>query len=733
MVFNPLLQVFRDSPKEYPKKFQKILANLGDKNITEQRIQFLWKAYQFGEKAHKNQNRRSGEPYFYHCIETAIILAEWRLDCDTVVAGLLHDCIEDTDVKREDLEKEFNSNVAELVEGVSKLSGIKFHSRQEKQAENFMKMFLSVAKDIRVILIKFADRLHNIRTIHHLPLIKQRRIAIETRDVFAALAHRLGMGKLKSELEDLTLSVLDPDTAKLLHKKIKATKSEREKYIDEFAKPIQDTFDEFKIQSRIFGRPKHFYSIYRKMKKRGIEFEEIFDLLAIRVIVGKIEECYAALGIIHQIYTPLQENFKDYIATPKNNGYQSIHTTVFGKNGKMVEVQIRTEEMDKTAEIGVAAHWAYKESDSVIVKDDGINRQMRWLRELVEALQSEEKDPEELLNLLKIDLFQDEIFVFTPRGDVMQLNIGSTPVDFAFAVHSQVGFRCIGAKINSKIVPLNTKLSNSDTVEIITSASQTPNQAWLKFVQTTKAKAHIKRWVKKDQYEQSIKLGLEIIEKTLRRVKKIRLLNEIKKSPKTMGFNSEDLIFSAVAKGQITVRDIIKKYEPIDEIGDDELRWDEDSLTSKFLSKARGLAKGIVIDGIDDAMITFGNCCSPIPGDPIIGYVTRGRGVTVHRNTCHNIPMLENKDRFVNVEWDTKKNQAFIVRLKIVGEDRKHFLKNITEAISVLNVNIVSVDIKSDEGIGTGVFVLQIRDTKQLAKVKNKIKLVPGLIYLERN
>ncbi|MBL7023253.1 MAG: bifunctional (p)ppGpp synthetase/guanosine-3',5'-bis(diphosphate) 3'-pyrophosphohydrolase [Candidatus Marinimicrobia bacterium] len=733
MVFNPLRHIFRDSSKEYPKKFQKILTNLDNKNITDDNIQFLWKAFQFGEKAHKNQRRRSGEPYFNHCIETATILAEWKLDCDTVVAGLLHDSIEDTDVNRTDLENEFNLNVAELVEGVSKLSGIKFHSRKEKQAENFMKMFLSVAKDIRVILIKFADRLHNMQTIHHLPLIKQRRIAIETRDVYAALAHRLGMGKLKSELEDLSLSVLDPDTAKLLHKKIKATKSEREKYIEEFAKPIHSTFKEFQIESKIFGRPKHFYSIYKKMKKRGIEFEEIFDLLAIRVIVDKVEECYAALGIIHQIYTPLQDNFKDYIATPKNNGYQSIHTTVFGKNGKMVEVQIRTEEMDKTAEIGVAAHWVYKESGSVIVKDDGINRQMRWLRELVEALQGEEKDPEELLNLLKIDLFQEEIFVFTPRGDVMQLNVDSTPVDFAFAVHSQVGFRCIGAKINSKIVPLNTKLVNGDTVEIITSENQKPNQAWLKFVKTTKAKSHIKRWVKKAQHEHSIKLGREMTEKTLRRLKQLKIIDDIKKSPKTMGFNSEDLIFSAVAKGQITVRDIIQKYAPVDEAQDDGIGWDEESLTTKFLSKARGLAKGIVIDGIDDTMITFGNCCSPIPGDSIIGYVTRGRGVTVHRNTCHNIPMLENKDRFINVEWDTKKNQAFIVRLKIVGEDRKHFLKNITEAVSTLNVNIVSVDIKSEEGIGTGIFILQIRDTKQLAKVKNKIKLVPGLIYLERS
>ena len=509
---------------DYPKDFHQIINNLNlEKEQDAQTFDRLWRAYQFGSHAHRDQKRRSGEPYFTHCAAVGAVLASWNMDIDTIIAGLLHDTIEDTNVTRDNIVELFNEDVATLVEGVSKLSGIKFSSRQEKQAENFMKMFLSVAKDLRVIIIKFADRLHNMSTINHLPLIKQRRIAIETRDVFAPLAHRLGMNKLKMELEDLILQVLEPDEYNQLVKKVKATKNQREQYIEEFSLPIKGELEKYDIKSEVFGRAKHFYSIYGKMIRRNKKFEELFDLFAIRIIVKKVSDCYAVLGAVHQLYTPLQERFKDYIATPKSNGYQSIHTTVFGKKGKMVEIQIRTEEMDQTAEVGVAAHWVYKESSSNS-QGGQIDKHVSWLRELVDILQNENNNPDEFLKLLKVDLFQNEIFVFTPQGDVIQLPTSSTPVDFAFSVHTQVGLHCIGAKVNGKIVPLNTQLQNGDSIEVITSESQTPSYAWLKFVQSSKAKSHIKRWVKKEQFEQSIQLGREIVEKTLRRLKKLYIL-----------------------------------------------------------------------------------------------------------------------------------------------------------------------------------------------------------------
>ena len=734
MVLNTLKKILPSKGNGFPKPFQKILSIITENSeINDESINQIWKAYELSKGAHKGQKRRSGEPYFTHCVEVGITLAQWHLDTDAIIAGLLHDTIEDTDVTKEKIVQEFGEEIANLVEGVTKLSGIKFNSRQQKQAENFMKMFLSVANDIRVIIIKFADRLHNMKTIGHLPLIKQRRIAIETRDVYAPLAHRLGMWKLKAELEDLVLETIEPAVYKDLTKKVKSSKKELQKSIDEFTAPIQTELDSFDIKSNIFGRSKHFTSIYGKMVKQGKQFSEIFDHLAIRIIVDKIEECYAALGIVHQIYTPIQERFKDFIATPKINGYQSIHTTVFGKGGKMFEVQIRTNDMDKTAEIGVAAHWVYKEETSDKALKKGINKHVNWLRELVDALQNENKNPDEFLNLLKIDLYEEEIFVFTPRGDVVQLHAESTPIDFAFHVHSQVGFRCIGAKVNGKIVPLNTQLKNGDTIEVITSDNQTPSYAWLKFVQTAKAKTHIKKWVKSQQTEQSITLGKEMLEKALRRLKNPKLIEKIIENPNTIGFNSIDMIFAALASGKLTIREVINKYLPAEkEIDSNDVQEDEETLTSRFLRKARGISKGVVIDGISNAMISFGKCCNPIPGDQIVGYITRGRGVTVHRGNCKNLPVSSSEDRLLNVEWNVGKNESFIVRLKMTGEDRKHLLKDITESISGLNINLASVDIGASEGVATGIFILHIRDTRQLERITSKLKLVKGVIDLER-
>ncbi len=730
MVLNTLKQIIPASKDRLPRAFRNILARFKNRDMNDEGIQMLWRAYQFGEKAHKGQYRRSGEPYFIHCTEVAATLAEWNCDDDTIIAGLLHDTIEDTQVTKEDIAREFNETVASLVYGVSKLSGFKYNSRQQKQADNFMRLFLNVAKDIRVIIIKFADRLHNMKTLHHLPLLKQQRIARETRDVFAPLAHRLGMGKVKSEFEDLCLSYLHPDEFKTLKKKIKSTRSEREKYINEFIHPIQEYLDKENVNAEIYGRAKHYYSIYRKMQNRGISFEDIYDLMAIRIIVNKLEDCYLALGIVHNIYKPLIERFKDYISTPKINGYQSLHTTVFGKQGRLVEIQIRTHQMDRVAEVGVAAHWMYKERGSVKVEDKDSD-QIRWLRELVEVLQSEDKDPGEFLNLLKIDLFQEEIFIFSPKGDLFRLPVDSTPVDFAFAVHTQVGFHCIGAKVNAKMVPLNTKLKNSDTVEILTSPNHHPSPAWLKFVQTGKAKTIIKRWIKKEQFQRSVTLGQEILEKTLRRLKKSSIIKKIQKDPQLSGYPNLEGLYSALGSGQMTVRQLLEKYDTDNQT----FTRPEDApetITEKFLRRARGAAKGVLVDGIDNTMIKFGKCCNPIPGDQIMGFVTRGRGVTVHRSDCRNLPVTQTEDRLLGVEWHTSRNQAFIVRLKIIAEDRKYLLRDVVDKISLMDVNIVSVNVTTGEGIATGIFIIQVRDKRQLDRILNKLKSISGLIHLER-
>ena len=714
-------------------QYSQILNNLSlNLNDNKDDVELIKKAFDTGYAAHKGQLRKSGEEYFNHCVEVGLELSRWNMDKDVVIAGLLHDTLEDTDLTRKDIQLHFNEDISNLVEGVSKLSDIKFNSREQKQAENFMKMFLSIAKDIRVIIIKFADRLHNLRTINHLSLIKQRRVAEESRDIFVPLAHRLGMNNVKTEMEDIILKTLEPKIFSDLKKQVKDSKNKREKYISIFIDPIEKELTTFNFSSKVFGRAKNYSSIYHKMITREKEFDEIFDLFAIRVIVDKIEDCYAVLGIVHQIYKPIQANFKDYIATPKGNGYQSIHTTVIGPSGKMVEVQIRTVSMDRMAEVGIAAHWTYKEHGSIPhEKERDINRHIKWLRELIDNLQNEsdEKNPKEFLKLLKIDLFQDEIFVFTPQGDLVQLKTESTPVDFAFEVHSQVGLHCLGAKVNSKIVPLNTTLKSGDYVEILTSKKQTPSYAWLKFVKTAKAKNNIKKWVNKDENEKSIKLGREVLEKTLRRLKYIHVIKEVEKNPSLMGFNSANLIFSEIAQGHITVRELIEKYVPNAE---EEQESTDESLTQKFINKARGQTKGVKVGGISNTLISFAKCCNPIPGDEIIGYITRGKGVTVHRNNCSNMPVLKNEDRFIDVNWDSASDISFMVRLNITATDRKHLLKDISERVSLLNIYIQSIDMRANEGFANCTLIVQVRDTRQLDRLFRKIKGLPNIISINR-
>jgi GTP diphosphokinase / guanosine-3',5'-bis(diphosphate) 3'-diphosphatase len=540
------------------------------------------------------------------------------------------------------------------------------------------------------------------------------------------------MYKLKSEYEDLIFKTIEPKAYLKIQKNVKSSKSDREKYLQKFIQPITEQLLKYSISNKIIHRTKHYSSIYGKMKRREKSFEEIMDIMAVRIIVKRVDECYAVLGAIHQLYTPLQARFKDFVATPKSNGYQSLHTTVFGINGKVVEVQIRTEEMDQTAEIGVAAHWAYKENQSGVKKQTkSFDKHVSWLRELVEILQDEDKNanPKEFLQLLKIDLFEEEIFVFTPKGDVFQLKDNSTPIDFAFEIHTEVGMHCISAKVNGKIVPLNTKLKNGDNVEIITSEQQNPSYAWLKFVKTIKAKTHIKKWVKDVQNDKAISLGKEVLEKTLRRLKKVKLINEIIESPQQLGVNSIDQVYIGVSNGTFTARDIIEKYSPAEQI---EENAGKESFTQRFLDKARGTARGVSVDGISNTLMNFGKCCNPIPGEEIVGYVTRGRGVTIHRNSCKNLPVLNNEDRFIDVDWNVAKNQHFLVQLKVVGEDRKHFLNNITNEFSNNDININSIDAKSEEGLATINLVIEVRDRRQLARIRNKVRNVKGLIYLER-
>ena len=726
---NPLARFLPHLVGEYPKKFLNLYDNISLSNGSSQDEirDLLWQAYEFAITHHEGQKRHSGEPYFNHCLAVANTLAQWKMDHYTIIGGMLHDTIEDTDASIQDIKSLFGEDIAGLVNGVTKLGGIRFSSREAKQAGNFMKMLLSVAQDLRVIIIKFSDRLHNMRTIEYLPRIKRHRIAMETRDVYVPLAHRLGMAQVKWQLEDLVFQTLNPKAFGEIDSKIKSSHRVREKYIAGITKPLLAELDKHNLEAVVNGRVKSYSSIYGKMVKRGISFEEIYDKLAIRVIVDRIEECYLTLGILHQHYTPIQDRFKDFIATPKSNAYQSIHTTVIGPDGKLVEIQIRTKEMEETAEIGVAAHWHYKEDG---VSSKSIDSHVQWLRELVEILKAESSDPREFMHLLKIDLFSDEIFVFTPNGDLVQLPVNATPIDFAFSVHTEVGLHCIGAKVDHKVVPLNTVLQNGDTVEVLTSKSQNPSYGWLKFVVTSKARNQINRFLRKAMREESIKLGQQLLEKTLRRLKRSALITEVKESFAKFGYNSSDSFLESIGSGDLSIRNVLKKVQPEEDVVLDKEPVEEEK---RFLDFARSRSKGIKLQGIKNLMVTFGKCCNPIPGDEMMGFVTRGRGITVHRSSCRSLPLLnEESDRLMPVEWDSARSDIFNVRLKVESLDRKGMLKEITEVISGADINITSVDMKVKDVLSTGYFVVQVNNLKQLDRIINKVSKITGVDGVER-
>ena len=687
-------------------------------------LDFITHAYRFSEMAHKDQSRKSGHPYMEHCIEVARILAGLHLDSITIAAGLLHDVVEDTRITIEHVREEFGGEIAELVDGVTKIGELRFHSREEQQAENFRKMLLSMAQDIRVILIKFADRLHNMRTLEHLGAEKAKRIARETLDVYAPLAHRFGIWRIKWELEDLSLKYIDSEAYGELEAKVSDTREEREQYIQEVEKPLTKELKKAGIKARIYGRAKHFHSIHLKITRRNVPFEEIQDLLAIRVIVPTVQDCYHALGVVHTLFTPVQDRFDDYIATPKSNMYQSLHTTVIGPRGKMVEIQIRTEEMHRIAEEGIAAHWRYKEGKK---KEDELDQHMRWVRQLVDW-QVETPDPKEFLESLKIDLFQREVFVFTPQGDLIRLPRESTPIDFAFAVHSEVGYHCSGARVNGTFVPLSTPLKSGVTVEVITSSSQKPNQDWLNLVKTAKARSKIRAWLRVQLRDQSVKLGEEIIERELkkRRIKKVPK-EDLLGVAQDFGFFDVSGLYAALGTGDLSVLQVVHKLIPPKE------QKIKESIVGRMIDRARRSPTGVRVEGVDNLMIRLSKCCHPLPGDHIIGFVTRGRGISIHRTDCPNrIQFMEEIDRSVSVQWHVDKDQYFVTGINVVAEDRKGLLGDISEAIADTDTNIQSARASTVNSKASTIFVLEVANLQQLRRVMKKVKRVQGVESVER-
>ena len=691
---------------------------------TEDRKQ-LENALKFSVKMHHGQVRKSGLPFVSHCIDVANKLLDWKMDQTTIISALLHDVVEDTDVTLKDIEKEFGSEVAMLVDGVTKVENIAFRSIEHKQAENFTKLFLSLANDLRVIIIKFADRLNNMETIQFLSSKKRKEIALETKEIFVPLAHRLGMAKVKWELEDLSLKCLDLRSYNSIKKKIETSTKLNEDILSNAIAPIKSELDSYKIQSNIFGRYKSISSIHRKINNRAKKFEEIYDLYAIRIVVDKIEECYLALGVIHNIYPPIQDRFKDFIATPKTNGYQSIHTTVLTKDNRLTEVQIRTKDMDYTAEVGVAAHWLYKGGNEIGEFDS----QVSWLRDLLSILSSENSDPEELMDLLKIDMFEDEIFVFTPRGDLMKLPVDSTPLDFAFAIHGGLGFTTVRSKVNKKLVPLSYNLKSGDIVEIETSKNQTPNSGWLKFVKTSRAKHEISKYLRKVELEESLKIGSELIEKNLRKLKIFDRVSEFKKNFSRAGYKTIDSMISDIGRGGSTVKDLLPKIFP-----DLKSNKNKDVEDIEFVESARSDFDGINLDGVKNLVVEYGKCCNPIPGDEVVGYISRGRGLIVHMHSCSNLSSLSSKeDRLVSVNWNTKQNLSFRSKIHITCNDTAGMLNDIADVISKNKVNILDVSTDVTEGGMANIWIIcKVKSRQKLDLVIKAIQKIRHVDSVER-
>ncbi|GIM31396.1 RelA/SpoT family protein [Paraclostridium bifermentans] len=721
--------------QELIEKIKKYAPN-GDLDLIE-------KAYYYGKKAHEGQLRKSGEPYFIHPIAVANILCDMELDMQTIAAGLLHDVVEDTEFTYEDIKNDFGEEIADLVDGVTKLGQIKYKSKEETQAENLRKMFLAMSKDIRVILIKLADRLHNMRTLKFMPPEKAKAKATETLEIYGGIASRLGIYKVKWELEDIALRYIDSDGYYDLVEKVAKKRSQREAYIERIVHILKEKFDEVNINCDIYGRPKHFYSIYRKMKNKHKDFEEIYDLMAVRIIVNSVKDCYAVLGMVHTLWKPIPGRFKDYIAMPKPNMYQSLHTIVVGPDGEPLEIQIRTNEMHNIAEYGIAAHWKYKEGKTT-VKESKLEEKLQWLRQMMEW-EKDLKDPQEFMDALKDDVFNSQVYVFTPKGDVIELPAGSTPIDFAYRVHTNVGNKCVGAKINGRIVTLDYKLQNGNIVEILTSANSSgPSRDWINIVQTPNAKSKIRQWFKKERREENIERGSLILEKEFKKysiptkdpiIEKYMLQMARKFNQPTVGDLVATIGYGGIMPSQIVPKvkelyekDYVKKSSEIKVVDDiNKHSIGEQEYTKK---RKKSSPQGIIVKGVDNILVRFAKCCNPIPGDEIIGYITKGRGVAVHRKDCPN-SNLDNdyfKNRLVEVSWENSNNAKFEAEIQIQAEDRRGIINDITHIVAIEKVSLNGINARKGKlNIVSVNLLVEVDSIETLTLLMKKVRAIPGV------
>jgi GTP pyrophosphokinase len=699
------------------------------RNFPGANLSLIEKAYVYTAKVHQGQVRLSGEPYLIHPLAVAAILADMKMDIATVAAGLLHDTVEDTFATLEEIKDLFGPEIAALVDGLTKISKMTLATHEEQQSENFRKMLLAMSKDIRIVLIKLADRLHNMRTLQHLLPDDQIKIAQETLDIYAPIAGRLGIDRIKTELEDLTLPYLHPEEYRRLMAAIAWKKEEREKYIQEVSSIISEKLASYGLVGRVSGRLKHFYSIYRKMKAQNLEFDQVYDIIAFRMILSTVKDCYEALGIIHSLWKPIPGRFKDYIAMPKANGYQSLQTTVVGPYGERVEIQIRTEEMNRTAEEGIAAHWQYKEGKAFDPKD---TRQIAWVRQLLEWHQ-DLRDPREFIETVKIDLFPDEVYVFTPRGDVKQFPIGATPVDFAYSIHTEIGHQCVGAKVNGKIVPLRYQLQNGDRVEIVTAPGHRPSKDWLKHVKTSRARTKIRQWVKAEARERSVDLGREICEREFKKYHldfpKFLKSEDLKKVMGDFSFQSVDDLMAEIGYGNISCRQVVGKLLPPDKLEKGKV---EESRLKRLADKIRREPSGIQIRGIRDMMVRFGKCCNPLPGDRITGYITRGRGVTVHTSDCPNV-LGGDPERMIQVSWNLQEKAVHSVRVRVTCNDKKGLLADISTALASSDINILGAHtVTTEDRRAICDFELEVRDLKHLQAAFRTLTKLKDVLKVER-
>ncbi|OUS77862.1 (p)ppGpp synthetase [Paenibacillus sp. MY03] len=711
--------------------------------MKEQDLVRIKEAYDFAEQAHHGQVRKSGEPYILHPVTVADILVDMGMDVLSIIAALLHDVVEDTTVDLQTVRAKFGETCAMLVDGLTKLEKIRFQSKEEQQNENYRKMFVAMAQDIRVILIKLADRLHNMRTLKFQSEESQRRIAYETLEIFCPIAHRLGISAIKWEMEDIALRYLNPQQYYRIANLMKKKRAEREQFIDDVISRIREKLEEMGIEGDISGRPKHLYSIYKKMTARNKQFNEIYDLLAIRIIVENIKDCYATLGIIHTLWKPMPGRFKDYVAMPKANMYQSLHTTVIGPNGEPTEVQIRTWEMHRTSEYGIAAHWAYKEG--MIVPDGNFEDKMSWFREILE-LQQETRDAAEFMESLKMDFFADLVFVFTPSGEVIELPAGSVPLDFAYRIHTEVGNRTIGAKVNGRIVPLDHKLKTGDIVEILTSKhSYGPSQDWVKIAQSSHARSKIRQWFKKEKREENVAKGREMLERELKRLglepSAWMVDDKLQEAAAKYTFNDIEDMMSAIGFGGITAAQICTKMtekmrKEAEEANQIELTGEMKEIKASAPSKKSRPNHGVTVKGVDNLLVRFARCCNPVPGDAIVGYITRGRGVSVHRMDCTNIPFGEDgeeADRVIEVEWEDSVEANYSVDIEITGHDRRGLLNEVLQAVSESKTNISAVTGRSVKNKMALIHMtVLIRNIDHLSSVVEKIKRVQDIYSVQR-